>query len=206
MLEHYDGVAPGFSVVRDGDLATSSPHRSTFSGVNYYFPGTVMDAKRRERGPRRGLPRAARRAVPRPAGPLPGDPGTPDHARWAGRWTRRDWPSCWCASRRSTPSLPIYITENGAAFDDYVDPNGRVLDQRAHRSTCATTSRRCTTRWTRASTSQGYFVWSLLDNFEWSYGYSKRFGIVWVDFPTSARLPKASFYWYATTVRENAVD
>ena len=43
---------------------------------------------------------------------------------------------------------------------------------------------------------QGYFVWSLLDNFEWAHGYSKRFGIVYVDYPTLERVPKASFHWY----------
>ena len=43
---------------------------------------------------------------------------------------------------------------------------------------------------------RGYFVWSLLDNFEWAHGYPKRFGIVYVDYPTLERVPKASFYWY----------
>ena len=43
---------------------------------------------------------------------------------------------------------------------------------------------------------KGYFVWSLLDNFEWAHGYSKRFGIVYVDYPTLERVPKDSFYWY----------
>ena len=42
----------------------------------------------------------------------------------------------------------------------------------------------------------GYFVWSFLDNFEWAHGYSKRFGLVYVDYPTLARIPKSSFYWY----------
>jgi beta-glucosidase len=43
---------------------------------------------------------------------------------------------------------------------------------------------------------KGYFVWSLLDNFEWAEGYSKRFGIVYIDYPTLERVPKDSFYWY----------
>jgi beta-glucosidase len=100
--------------------------------------------------------------------------------------------------------LPIYITENGAAFDDYVDPNGHVLDHdrvsyleehisAVHDAIAADVN------------VQGYFVWSLLDNFEWAYGYSRRFGIVWVDFPTGTRLPKASFWWYANTVRNNGL-
>jgi beta-glucosidase len=47
---------------------------------------------------------------------------------------------------------------------------------------------------------RGYFVWSLLDNFEWAYGYWKRFGIVHVDYPTLERTPKGSFYWYRDLV------
>ena len=43
---------------------------------------------------------------------------------------------------------------------------------------------------------RGYFVWSMLDNFEWAEGYSKRFGLVYVDYPTLERVPKSSFYWY----------
>jgi beta-glucosidase len=42
----------------------------------------------------------------------------------------------------------------------------------------------------------GYFAWSLLDNFEWAHGYNRRFGLVYVDYPTLERIPKASFYWY----------
>jgi beta-glucosidase len=44
---------------------------------------------------------------------------------------------------------------------------------------------------------RGYFEWSLLDNFEWASGYSQQFGIIYVDYPTQCRLPKASFHWYA---------
>jgi beta-glucosidase len=94
--------------------------------------------------------------------------------------------------------LPIYITENGAAFDDYVDPNGRVLDNnrvaylQEHISAVHDAI-------DAGVNVQGYFVWSLLDNFEWSYGYSRRFGIVWVDFPSGERLAKASFGWYRSS-------
>ena len=52
---------------------------------------------------------------------------------------------------------------------------------------------------------RGYFVWSLLDNFEWAFGYSKRFGLVWVDYPTRTRIRKDSFQWYAQAVRANAL-
>jgi beta-glucosidase len=50
----------------------------------------------------------------------------------------------------------------------------------------------------------GYFVWSLLDNFEWAKGYAQRFGIVWVDYATQQRVPKDSAYWYKQFIAENA--
>jgi beta-glucosidase len=53
---------------------------------------------------------------------------------------------------------------------------------------------------------RGYFVWSLLDNFEWAYGTSKRFGLVYVDFQTQQRTLKASAKWYQKVIRENAID
>jgi beta-glucosidase len=51
---------------------------------------------------------------------------------------------------------------------------------------------------------RGYFVWSFLDNFEWAEGYSKRFGIVYVDYRTQARIPKQSAFWYQTTITEHS--
>ncbi len=52
---------------------------------------------------------------------------------------------------------------------------------------------------------RGYFAWSFLDNFEWARGYSKRFGLVHVDFETQERIPKASAQWYARVIKANAV-
>jgi beta-glucosidase len=53
---------------------------------------------------------------------------------------------------------------------------------------------------------KGYFVWSLLDNFEWSFGYSKRFGIVFVDYQTLQRIPKSSAWWYRRVILENCLE
>ena len=52
----------------------------------------------------------------------------------------------------------------------------------------------------------GYFVWSLLDNFEWDRGYSQRFGIVWVDYRTQRRIPKDSAVWYQRVIRSNSAE
>ena len=89
---------------------------------------------------------------------------------------------------------PLYVTENGAAFHDH-RVNGSVHDPKRisyvdrHLDAIA-----------RAIEDgvpvHGYFLWSLLDNFEWSFGYSRRFGIVYVDYATLERVPKASYGWY----------
>ncbi|HBY81491.1 MAG TPA: beta-glucosidase, partial [Cyanobacteria bacterium UBA11148] len=52
---------------------------------------------------------------------------------------------------------------------------------------------------------KGYFLWSFLDNFEWAYGYDRRFGIVYVDYSNQKRIPKASFDWYRECIRQNRV-
>jgi beta-glucosidase len=89
----------------------------------------------------------------------------------------------------------IYVTENGAAFGDVRVHDGRVHDPERTaylESYIAAVSRAIAD----GAPVKGYFVWSLLDNFEWAYGYSKRFGIVYIDYPTLERVPKDSFYWY----------
>jgi len=92
-------------------------------------------------------------------------------------------------------TLPIYITESGASFDDYVDPEGGIDD--LERISYLAGYFDAAGRAIRDGVDvRGYFVWSLLDNFEWGEGYSKRFGLVYVDYRTQERLPKASAHWY----------
>jgi beta-glucosidase len=100
------------------------------------------------------------------------------------------------------PGLPIVITENGCALEDQPDADGycddleRIAYLREHlRALAAALDRGVDVR--------GYFVWSLLDNFEWSYGYTKRFGLYAVEAKTGRRLPKASASWYGTVARAN---
>jgi beta-glucosidase len=99
----------------------------------------------------------------------------------------------------------IYITENGAAFHDEPGAGGRVNDTRRGnylRDHLAAA---------RAAIAdgvplRGYFLWSLMDNFEWAHGYTKRFGIYHVDYATQVRTPKQSAYWYRNVVHENAIE
>lgn len=99
---------------------------------------------------------------------------------------------------------PIYITENGAALDDQLTDDGHVHDTRRikylHDHLAAI--RKAMKLGVRVS---GYFVWSLLDNFEWAHGYSKRFGLIHVDYATQKRVLKDSAYWYEKVIRRNEV-
>ena len=99
----------------------------------------------------------------------------------------------------------IYITENGAAYSDVVASDGGVDDparlsyikrhlQQVHRAIEI------------GVPVKGYFAWSLLDNFEWAYGYTKRFGLIYVDYETQRRIPKSSAKWYGQVIRANGFD
>ena len=98
------------------------------------------------------------------------------------------------------PQLPpLYITENGAAYDDEVSDDGGVHD--AERTQFILDHVRAVGEAMAAGADvRGYFVWSLLDNFEWSWGYSKRFGIVYVDYETQVRTVKDSGHAYSRLI------
>ncbi|MGH3992081.1 MAG: GH1 family beta-glucosidase, partial [Pseudonocardiaceae bacterium] len=95
---------------------------------------------------------------------------------------------------------PVYITENGCAYDDAPDPvTGAVHDPERIQYLDAHL-RALHTAIATGVDVRGYFAWSLLDNFEWAEGYSKRFGLVHVDFTTLVRTPKTSFHWYRDAI------
>lgn len=196
MLEHYAAHTPGFSVVRDADLPIIA-QPIDFLGINFYTPSTVIDVSRVDAA------NAAGYCVPEPEPDLIAENlRTRGVARPEYQQSEMGWEiepgalrDLLCRVGSEYTSLPLYVTENGGAFDDYVDPEGRIHDRRrisyidAHLRAVADAI-------AEGTDVQGYFAWSLLDNFEWGHGYSKRFGLVWVDYPSGTRLRKDSFAWY----------
>ncbi|CAL9627865.1 Beta-glucosidase A [Streptomyces sp. enrichment culture] len=154
-------------------------------GLNYYFPQTVADDPE---GPAPYARAVRREGVPR---------------------TGMDWEID--ASGIETLLLRLthdygarrlYVTENGSAFPDVVRPDGTIDDPERqdyllrHLAACASAAR-------RGAPLAGYFAWSLLDNFEWAYGYEKRFGLVHVDYATQQRTIKGTGHRYAEVVRSH---
>jgi beta-glucosidase len=176
MVAHYERRYGPLDVVRSGDLEAIS-RRIDFLGVNYYFPQRVRPDPARQ-------PLELSAVVPPPPTTAMGwevDPGGLHEL--LGR-VRRDY-----------GDVPIYITENGAAFEDGPVVNGTLEDPRRVdylRSHLGALARAVAD----GVDVRRYFAWSMLDNFEWEHGYSKRFGLVYVDYSTQRRVPKRSALWY----------
>ncbi len=195
VLDYYSSDSD-FSFVRDGDLEVVSAPLD-FLGVNYYMRHTVVD----DRGD--SNPKIAMRFEDLEAATiLP--PGA--------ETTAMGWPvepdgltEILVRLHEEYTQLPLYVTENGVAVHDYVDPEGNVDDEErvafldAH-------FRAVHDAMEQGVDLRGYMVWSLLDNFEWAEGYSKRFGIVYVDYGTQRRIPKASARWYADVIRRGGLE
>ncbi len=190
-------LLPPAELIADGDMETISAPID-FLGVNYYSPvflraGDPADLRRNEE--------PARCAVP----------GVVEYRPQQLERTPMGWlvdpdglHQLLLDLSKQAPGLPLYITENGRAAEDYVNPQGDVDD--VERVRYLHTHLEAAARAIRDGASlAGYFVWSLLDNFEWGWGYQKRFGIVFVDFGTQRRIPKSSARFYADVVRANAV-
>jgi beta-glucosidase len=191
-----------FDHVREGDLATISSTLDML-GVNYYTR-YVVAAPEADAGPAADGWRRTPSAWPGSEHVLFTNRGLPVTAM---NW-EIDAPGLvevLCRVNRDYTDLPIYVTENGAAFEDAPDAEGRV-DDPGRVDYFAQHLRACHQAISEGVPLRGYFAWSLLDNFEWGFGYTKRFGMVYVDYPTQRRTPKASADWYTRVSRRNGLD
>jgi beta-glucosidase len=194
VVSHYEEFGADFSFVREGDLEKISVPID-FLGINYYFIHSV-----------RGAPVEEGQNVP--FADLGARPVIPP----AGEKTAMGWPvqpegltEMLVRVKDEYADVPMYVTENGRAVHDYVDPDGNVVDEEriayldghfraAHEAM------------EQGVDLRGYMVWSFLDNFEWAEGFSKRFGIVFVEYGTQRRVPKSSARWYAGVIRSNGLE
>jgi beta-glucosidase len=174
MRSLYGQAVGPLDFVHDGDLETIA-QPIDFLGVNFYRPNVVAVGDSSVLGLREVDEGREQTAM--------GWPIVPEALTTLLLRLKRDY-----------GDVPLLVTENGAAFDDRlegdaVDDARRVEYLRAH--IAAVDSAR-----DLGVDVRGYYVWSLLDNFEWEWGYGKRFGIVYVDYPTQRRVPKRSALWY----------
>lgn len=179
MLALYGDDAP---VVEAGDLSSISTPID-FLGVNYYSRAVIADGSQM--------------------------PLRLNYVRGEGARTAMDWEVyapglCNILTRihRDYHPKALYVTENGAAYDDVLDEHGAVHDadrveflrQHLEAARCAIDN---------GAPLKGYFVWSLMDNFEWAWGFEKRFGIVYVDYASQQRVLKDSALWFRERIADN---
>ncbi|MEV3992736.1 GH1 family beta-glucosidase [Streptomyces sp. NPDC049837] len=185
--------------IRPGDLTDINQPLDTL-GINYYTPTVVAAARDGVEAPRDDGHGAGAYS------PWPGSEDVAFHQP-PGERTAMGWAvdptglyDLLLRVAGEHPGLPLLITENGAAYEDEVTADGSVHDPErlayvhghldaVHRAI------------SDGADVRGYFLWSLLDNFEWAYGYAKRFGAVHVDYETQRRTPKSTAHWYARVAR-----
>ncbi|MDR2373476.1 MAG: beta-glucosidase [Bifidobacteriaceae bacterium] len=185
-----------FSHVLDGDLATINQPLNDF-GLNYYHRDWIKAGPADADRFRPGTTHIGA------ADAVVADSGLPV--------TARNWPVdpegltgvlTWLTETYQMP--PIWVTENGSAWDDTIAEDGAVHDSRriayldAH-------FRAAKKALDQGVDLRGYFVWTSMDNFEWGYGESSRFGLVYLDFETQERTPKDSYHWYQKVVSRNGL-
>ncbi|WP_370409466.1 GH1 family beta-glucosidase [Streptomyces fradiae] len=188
-----------WSFVRPGDEATAG-QRLDWLGINYYTPTVVSKVAEGEEKPQDDGHGASAFS------PWPGADDVAFHQADGPR-TAMGWPvdpsgltDLLTRVAARYPDLPLVVSENGAAYEDVVGADGSVHDP--ERTAYVHAHLEAVHRAVEAGAPvHGYFLWSLLDNFEWAYGYAKRFGAVHVDYATQVRTPKSSARWYAEVAR-----
>lgn len=189
--EFYAGVTD-FGFVLDGDLAAISAPME-FLGVNFYEQHRVVDDPDHTWAIG-NVVRGARKLTPTPPVTAGDVAIRPEALYRVLTRVHREW-----------TELPIWITENGLALHDYTTPDGRCHDperidyfdghfRAAHRAIAD------------GVPLEAYLAWALMDNFEWAEGYSKRFGLVHVDYASQTRTPKDSAHWFRSVISRNGLE
>jgi len=185
MKEVYGEFVGEFDFIKDGDLEKISI-KNDFLGVNYYSRDLIEFSQDSEFNFRKTYGNFER--------------------------TTMDWEivpealyKLILRIRKEYTRMPIYITENGAAFNDEVSKDGKVHDDkridylRKHLKKIVKLNE-------QGADIRGYFAWSLMDNLEWQNGYSKRFGIVFIDYQTQERILKDSAIWYKDLIKKRIIE
>lgn len=180
---YYQGVT-NFEFVQPGDLETIA-EPTDFFGINYYERHLVTADPT---NPARGWMR-----VPDPKPTTVGIGVHPEGLREILQRISADY----------TP-LPLIVTETGLSLHDYVDPERQIKDD--ERVAFFDSHIRATHDAIQDGVNvAGFFPWSLMDNYEWAWGYAYRFGMYYVDYATQERLPKRSAKWFAQVTRANGI-
>ncbi|MFD1020968.1 GH1 family beta-glucosidase [Thalassobacillus hwangdonensis] len=184
MINMFSKQVPSYDFIKEGDLEAISTHMDFF-GINFYNRSLMEYAEGAE---------------------FMFQGAESDYPKSGMGWdiSPNEFKELIYRLRKEYTELPIYITENGAAFDDVLEADGQVHDTNRvdylekHLNAVAELNE-------ENMNIAGYYLWSLLDNFEWAFGYEKRFGIVYVDFDTQQRYVKDSAKRYAEVIKNRSL-
>lgn len=167
--------------IEDGDMQIIH-QKCDFLGINYYQEGAIADA------PGEGLLELK---------------GVPVHSPR----TDFDWPITPMGMYRilfwvkeEYGDIPLYITENGCAYDDVLDSEGKACHDPQRVDFYREHFKAAYKAVEDGANLKGYYAWSLIDNFEWAVGYTKRFGLIYCDFLDQRRIPKSSYHYYREVI------
>ena len=185
MIEFYEKMVGVLDFIEEGDLAIISTDMD-FLGINYYTRNIVKYSE--------------------------GDQLKFQGIDGGSEKTEMGWEICPSSLyqllvriKDEYTKLPLYITENGAAFDDSVTKDNKIHD--IDRINYIKAHLQVLQEFIEVGGNlKGYYLWSFMDNFEWAYGYSKRFGMVYINYDTQERILKDSALWYKNVIKNRCLD